>query len=256
MRDVWRPSQYEKFREQRAQPFFDLLSLVEPRPHASAVDLGCGTGELTRELHQRLACASTLGVDTSPAMLEKAAAYAGAGLRFKVADLARFEAKEPFDLVFSNAAAQWVPDHPRLFERLRRLVASGGQLAVQMPANHGHPSHVAARAVAERAPFASALGGYVRDTPVLAAEEYAQLLHQLGFRRQHVRLQVYGHLLGSRDDVVEWVRGTLLTDYEKRLAPGQFTAFLAAYEEELAARLPDSTPFFYPFNRLLLWASA
>ena len=254
MGDPWRPTQYEKFREQRAQPFFDLLGLVQPGARLCAVDLGCGTGELTSELHRRLACQSTLGIDTSPAMLERAAAHAGAGLRFEVADLASFEAEAPFDLVFSNAAVQWVPDHPRLLERLRRLLAPGGQLALQMPANHDHPSHLAARAVAEEPQFAAALSGYTRQIPVLAPERYAELLHGLGFAQQHVRLQVYAHVLGSRDDVVEWVKGTLLTDYEKRLSPQQFAAFLAAYRDELAARLPASSPFFYPFKRLLLWA--
>lgn len=255
MGDTWRPAQYEKFRDQRAQPFFDLLALVEPRPGMRAVDLGCGTGDLTSELHRRLAGQSTLGVDTSPAMLEKAAAHAGAGLRFKIADLGSFEPKEPFDLVFSNAAVQWVSDHPRLFERLRRLVAPGGQLAVQMPANHDHPSHVVARLVAEREPFASLLAGYVRDSPVLLPEAYAELLHRLGFKRQHVRLQVYTHLLPSREDVVEWVKGTLLTDYEKRLSSEQFAAFLEAYRLELSTRLAEASPFLYPFKRVLLWAS-
>jgi trans-aconitate 2-methyltransferase len=123
-----------------------------------------------------------------------------------------------------------------------------------MPANHDHPSHVAARDVAARAPFAAALGGYVREVPVLAPEQYAQLLHGLGFNQQHVRLQVYGHVLPSRDDVVEWVKGTLLTDYEKRLSPELFAQFLEQYREELAVRLPEASPFFYPFKRLLLWA--
>jgi len=254
MTDAWKPAQYEKFRDQRAQPFFDLLALVEPRPNLRAVDLGCGTGDLTAELHRKLSCQSTLGIDTSPAMLERAAAHAGGGLRFKISDLATFEAKEPFDLVFSNAAVQWVPDHPRLFERLKRLVGFRGQLAVQMPANHDHPSHVAARAVASREPFAAALGGYTREVPVLAPEQYALMLHDLGFKRQHVRLQVYGHLLPSREDVVEWVKGTLLTDYEKRLTPELFAEFLEEYQRELAARLPAAAPFFYPFKRLLLWA--
>lgn len=256
MSDTWRPTQYEKFREQRAQPFFDLLRLVEARPGIRAVDLGCGTGDLTAELHRGLSCRSTLGIDTSAAMLEKAAAFAGNGLRFKISDLATFEAKEPFDLVFSNAAVQWVPDHPRLLERLYRLVAPGGQLALQMPANHDHPSHLAARAVAAREPFASALAGYTRESPVLAPERYASLLYELGFARQQVRLHVYGHLLGSREDVVEWVKGTLLTDYEKRLPEPVFAEFVAAYRAELALQLPNTEPFFYPFKRLLLWAAA
>jgi trans-aconitate 2-methyltransferase len=68
-----------------------------------------------------------------------------------------------------------------------------------------------------------------------------------------VRLEVYGHELASRDEVVEWVRGTTLTDYERRLPPDLWPAFLARYRERLAAALPDQRPFLYTFRRLLLW---
>lgn len=256
MTDTWNPAQYERFRDQRAQPFFDLLSLVERRPALRAVDLGCGTGELTRRLHEQLACSSTLGVDSSPAMLANTAAQVAPGLAFEAGDLAAFAKSERFGLVFSNAAVQWVPDHPRLFTQLAGLLAPGGQLAIQMPANHDHPSHVVAQQIARREPFASALAGYVRDSPVLAAERYAELLHELGFTRQHVRLQVYGHVLGARSDVVEWVKGTLLTDYERRLSPPVFQRFLSEYREALLPLLSPSEPYFYPFKRLLLWAVA
>lgn len=255
MADAWNPDQYARFRDERAQPFFDLLSLVQPRPNLRAVDLGCGPGELTRILHDRLACRETLGVDSSPAMLSKAAAHAGEGLTFAAGDIAEFAPSEPYDLVFSNAALHWVDDHARLFARLARTLSPAGQLAVQMPANHDFPTHVVATEVARSEPFRSALGGYVRTSPLLSAEGYAELLHRLGFTRQSVRLQVYGHVLASRDDVVEWVKGSLLTDYEKRLSPPLFADFLRAYREALLPRLSASTPYFYPFKRLLLWAA-
>lgn len=254
MSDTWNPEQYARFRDERAQPFYDLLALVQPRPQLRAVDLGCGPGELTRVLHDQLGCRETLGVDSSAAMLSKAAVYAGTGLSFQAGDIQDFAPTEPYDLVFSNAALQWVDDHPRLFARLFAAVAPGGQLALQMPANHDFPSHVVAAEVASREPFQSALGGYVRQSPLLGAEQYAELLHQLGFARQSVRLQVYGHLLGSRADVIEWVKGTLLTDYEKRLSAQLFAQFLEAYREALLPRLSAEQPYFYPFKRLLLWA--
>ena len=59
----WNPAQYERFRDERARPFFDLLDLVQPRPEMRVVDLGCGTGELTRELHRRLSARETIGID-------------------------------------------------------------------------------------------------------------------------------------------------------------------------------------------------
>jgi trans-aconitate 2-methyltransferase len=251
---TWNPDQYARFREERAQPFYDLLALVQPRPGMRVVDLGCGPGELTRVLHQRLAARETLGLDSSPEMLAKAAAIAGGGLRFELGDIDAFDADGAWDLVFSNAALHWLPRHPALFAGLTRALAPDGQLAVQMPANFDHPSHTIAAEVAREEPFRAALRGYRRDFPLLPVEDYASLLHRLGFHRQQVRLQVYLHVLTSRDEVVEWVKGTLLTDYQARLSPEAFASFLDRYRERLAESLPDERPFLYPFKRILLWA--
>ena len=252
---TWNPDQYERFREERSQPFFDLLDLCEPRPHMRAIDLGCGTGELTAQLHTRLSVEETVGIDSSPAMLEKSRAHEAPGLRFELGDIATYALSGPYDLVFSNAALHWLPDHPGLFERLTRALAPGGQLAVQVPANHDHPSHTVASEVAAEAPFLEALGGYVRDRkPILEPEEYATLLHALGYRRQKVRLYVYGHPLVARSDVVEWVKGTLLTAYQRRLPEELYPLFIERYRERLLPRLGDHDPYFFPFKRVLFWA--
>jgi len=253
---AWDPEQYARFRAERAQPFHDLAALVQARAGLRVVDLGCGPGELTRQLHDGLAATATLGLDSSPEMLAKAATHAGGGVRFERADIAAWRAEAQYDLVFSNAALHWLPDHRALFARLRAALAPGGQLAVQMPANFDHPSHVTAFEVAREEPFRSAMGGYERDWPVLAPEAYAVLLHELGFQRQHVRLQVYLHLLDRRDDVVEWVKGSLLTDYQARLSTELFERFLARYRECLLPRLADVHPHPFPFKRLLLWAQS
>ncbi len=251
-RDVWNPEQYEKFRGERAAPFHDLLALVEPAP-ARVLDLGCGTGELTRLAHEKLGARETLGVDASPAMLERAAAQAGGGLSFRRGDLAAFS-EGGFDLVLSNAAIHWVPDHEALLPRLLALVAPGGQVALQAPANEHHASHAAAREVARESAFAGPLGGFVRASPILEPEAYARILFRHGFARQRVRFEVYAHALASREDVVEWVRGTTLTDYERRLDAPTFARFLARYRERLGAALPDERPFLYTYRRLFIWA--
>lgn len=252
--DVWNPAQYERFRAERRQPFDDLVALVEPRANMRIVDLGCGTGDLTRELHERFAAASTLGVDRSGQMLTRTPASSRPGLRFLLADLAGFSAAEPFDLVLSNAAIQWVPDHRTLVPRLARLVAGEGQLAIQIPASRG-PIYPAAQEIAAREPFRSALGGWTRPDPVLQPEDYAGMLYDLGFRRQQVRLQIYPHILASRDEVIEWVRGTLLTSYQERMPAPLYDEFLAAYRARLFEELEDRRPFFFPFPRILCWAS-
>jgi len=251
--DTWNPEQYARFAAERAQPFHDLLDLVRPVPGGRAVDLGCGSGELTAELHRRLQVGHTLGLDSSPAMLERASALAGDGLRFELGDIAEFDGGG-WDVVFSNAALQWLPDHEALFGRLAGALAGGGQLAVQMPANFDHPSHVVADELAGEEPFRSELGGWRGMAPIRPPEWYALLLDRLGLAEQHVRLQVYLHHLADREQVVEWVRGTLLTAYAKRLPAELFEQFLDRYRERLLPRLDDGRPYRYPFKRVLLWA--
>jgi trans-aconitate 2-methyltransferase len=250
--DTWDPARYERFAAERSAPFHDLLSLVQPVPGGRVVDLGCGSGELTAQLHRRLEAAETLGLDSSPAMLERAAGLAGDGLRFAQGDIASFT-DGGWDVIFSNAALHWLPDQEELFGRVVAGLHPDGQLAVQMPANHDHPSHLVAAEVAGTEPFRTALGGYHRESPVREPEWYALLLDRLGLLDQHVRLQVYLHHLAARDEVVEWVRGTLLTDYQARMPEELFTEFLAAYRERLLPQLEDTRPYRYPFKRLLLW---
>ncbi|HEX9603271.1 MAG TPA: methyltransferase domain-containing protein [Myxococcales bacterium] len=251
MADPWDPRQYERYRSEREQPFHDLLALVRPRPGMRAVDLGCGTGTLTLHLHRALQARETVGIDDSPSML--AQPPQAPGLRFEVRDIAAFAPEEPFDLVFSNAALHWVPRHEELLPRLRASLAPGGQIAVQVPANDDHASHETARELAMEHEFKRHLGGFVRRPPLPSPVQYAAWLHHLGFATQHARLQVYTHLLGSRDEVVEWVRGTLLTDYQRRLPAPVWDRFLARYRELLLPRLPDQRPFLYTYPRILFW---
>jgi len=217
------------------------------------VDLGCGTGELTRRLHERTRAATTVGLDSSRAMLARSADHAGDGLTFELGEIAEWTPREPLDLIFSNAALQWLDDHDELFARLTAALSPGGQLAVQMPANHDHPSHLVAERVAAEEPFRSALGGYVRQSPVPEPERYALLLHRLGYASQKVRLHVYLHVLRSAEAVVDWVKGTLLTDYRQRLPDRLYEAFVARYRELLLAELLDERPFPFSFKRVLLW---
>lgn len=249
MASTWNPDQYHRFRDERSKPFFDLLDLVEPLPGGSAIDLGCGTGELTRVLHERSRAGTTLGLDSSETMLAKAAEHEGDGLTFEHGDITDFDGA--YDLVFSNAALQWLDAHETLIPEVAGHVKPGGQLAFQVPANADHPSHLVAHAVAAEEPFATALGGYVRQWPVLPPERYAEILDGLGFEDLRVRLEVYGHHLESSEGVVEWVKGSLLTDYEKRMPGDLYQRYLARYRERLLAEIGTKAPYFYAFKRVL-----
>lgn len=249
----WDPAQYNRFAAEREQPFWDLAALLAPTTDADVVDLGCGDGRLTAALAAHLGASVTLGIDTSEAMLAAAAAHAGSGVSFERGDIARWCDPGGHDVVFSNAALQWVPDHPSVLARWVASLRPGGQLAVQMPANGDHPSHTVARALAEErlgpsAPPDSAVN-------VAPPEVYAAVLHRLGVAAQHVRVQVYGHVLESSEAVVEWVKGTTLTRIKAVLDPDAYADFVEEYRQRLLAELGEQRPYFYPFKRLLIWAA-
>jgi len=177
------------------------------------------------------------------------------GVRFEQRDIAAFEAEPKLDLVFSNAALHWVPDHPGVLRRLTSALAPGGQLAVQMPMMDDQITHVTAYELARSPEFRRLLDGYEGRAPLMEPVRYAGWLHRLGYVRQHVRVAVYTHLLASRDEVVEWVRGALLTDYQKRLSPADWERFLARYRQVLLPQLEDERPYFYSNPRILLWGA-
>ena len=252
MSSPWKPEQYEKFRSERSQPYLDLLSMVDPAVGGRVVDLGCGTGELTRVLHVKARSKVTIGVDSSETMLAKSRQFSGDGLVFERANIESYKVAQPFDIVFSNAALQWVDDHASLMPKLAALVAPGGQLAFQIPANADHASHVTAREVAHESPYAEAMNGYDRPWPVMPPEWYAETLDGLGFTNLQVRLQVYGHTLGSSMEVVEWVKGTFLTDYQRRMPAELFEQYLERYASLIRERLGERSPYFYAFKRVLV----
>lgn len=258
MTDSWDPAQYDKFQREREQPFHDLLALLHARPDMRVVDLGCGTGKLTRILHQRLAAQETVGVDRSDSMLAHACRDTPLpGLHFETRTIESFVTQESsstgWDVIFSNAALHWVEDHERLIPQLAGALAREGQLAFQVPAQHDTLTHLLADELAASEPFASASGGWRRTQPVLTPDGYARLLYRCGFDAPKVQLIVYPHVLASREDVVEWVKGTLLTEFKRRLPDQVYAHFADEYRGRLLARLEDAKPFFYPFKRILCW---
>ncbi|MSQ41646.1 MAG: methyltransferase domain-containing protein [Dehalococcoidia bacterium] len=252
----WDPGRYNRFRDERSLPFYDLAAMVEPRAGMLVVDLGCGTGALTAWLHERLGARATLGIDSSPSMLASTAAHARPGLRFEQREIVAFaQAGGGFDLVFSNAALQWIDDHARLLPLVAGLVEAGGQIALQLPANGDHPSQSVARALAAEEPFASALGGRVRPDPVLvqSPQWYAGTLRELGFDPVRVEARAYPHQLPEPRAVVEWMEGTLLTVYRAALTPEHYAAFVDEYARRLLAALGERRPYLFTYKRILIW---
>jgi trans-aconitate 2-methyltransferase len=145
----WNPGQYLKFRNERTQPAIDLISKIKMDNPRSIIDIGCGPGNSTQVLYQRWPTAEIVGLDHSEEMIKKAREdYPKQDWVF--ADASRFESDRKYDLVFSNAALQWISNHERLLSRLLNLLENKGALAVQVPANNRSPLHQSLSAVSSR----------------------------------------------------------------------------------------------------------
>jgi trans-aconitate 2-methyltransferase len=248
----WNPEQYHKFQSERSAPFYDLLKLVEIRPRVKAIDLGCGTGELTRVLADSLPESDVTGLDSSLQMLDAArtALNESTNLRFEQGDLS--ELTGSWDLIFSNAAIQWCEDHEKLIPYLFSKLNHSGQLCIQTPSNHNHISHLLIRETAKESPFHKILNGFERIAPVLSIEQYTKLLFEQNAKNIVVFEKVYPHVLENSDAVVEWISGTALVPYFERLGEHKIE-FLEVLRRKMKKALPES-PLLYPFRRILFSA--
>lgn len=247
----WNPELYHKFQKERFAPFQDLMKLIVIREGISAIDLGCGTGELTEMVSDLLPGSSVRGIDSSGSMLEKASQKNRQGLNFELCPIEKVEGK--WDLIFSNAAVQWVDNHKELIPKLITLLKPGGQLAVQMPANHNHTTQSLMVEVAREEPYVSALEGWQRKWPVLSIREYAELLYESGTQEINVFEKIYPHVLEDVDAIVQWLSGTALLPYFERLPKKLHSDFVADYKDRLRDLYPE-VPVFFPYQRIFLSA--
>lgn len=252
---MWDPTVYARYGAERSRPFADLVGRVDAdRPRAVA-DLGCGSGELTATLAKRWPGARITGVDSSPEMIQRAGRL-GTGVAFRVGDLRDWRPDPDTDVLITNAALQWVPDHRELLDRWVRELPAGAVIAMQVPGNFDAPSHRALREVGRRAPYAAALGGELREAPVDDAAGYATRLTALGAAVDAWET-TYVHLLPADGEhpVLRWLEGTALRPVRARLDDAAWAGFRADLGDRLAAAYPeDNGVVVFPFRRIFVVA--
>lgn len=250
----WAPEQYLKFSDHRLRPALDLLARVPLEAPDAVVDLGCGTGSLTRLLRERFPEASVTGVDSSPEMLAEAEKQ-GAAIIWQQGAINAWQPSRPVSLLFSNAALHWLEGHETLFPRLFAKVAEGGVLAVQMPRNFSEPSHSAIADTIADGPWRARLQPLWRDRPVESPEFYYRVLAP---QAATIDLweTVYWQALEGENPVAEWTKGTWLRPFLAALPEEEVQAFEQAYRKRVAAAYPRQADgrTLFPFRRLFLIA--
>lgn len=252
----WDPHEYERFADERARPFYDLLARVPANAPAEVVDLGCGPGTLTRTLLDRWPSARVVGVDNSVEMLARATPLAQPGrLEFVRADLREWRPARPVDVLLSNATLQWVPGHEDLLAGFVDALAPGGWLAFQLPGNFAEPSHTLLAELRDGPRWRHWLGHLSATAPrVSEPVDYLERLATLGCRVEAWET-TYLHVLAGPDAVLRWTMGTALRPVLSALAGEERAEFLHAYAGALRTAYPQR-PYgtVLPYRRIFVVA--
>ncbi|WP_263360671.1 methyltransferase domain-containing protein [Flavobacterium collinsii] len=249
----WNPEIYNKFKDIRYQPFYDLANFIQPEKGMKAIDLGCGTGEQTAILANKFPEADFLGVDSSAEMLEQSKDLETNNLHFRKSTTEEtLESGEKWDLIFSNAALQWSDDHEVLFTKLLEQLNPKGQFAVQMPVQPENKLNKILLELVQEEPFVSYLKGFKRESPVLSIDEYAQILFDGGLENLEIQQKVYPIIAKDHETLFSFISGSALIPYTERLEGEEKVVFIETYKKRIAEGFPK-LPAIYSFKRLLLY---
>ncbi len=250
---TWDANLYLQFTNERTQPAIDLVTRIQLEPK-SIVDLGCGPGNSTEILARRWANTDLTGLDSSSAMLAQAR-KAHPDWHWLEADMATFQSETKFDLVFSNAAIQWVKNHADLLPKLKNLVAAGGALAIQIPAHQRSYLHQAMLEIAKNPQWVDELSKASTALSLETPQFYYDAL--LPANKIELWQTAYQHVMPNAEAILEWIRGTGLRPFLEALpdddARIQFEALLL---EQVRVDYPMQKDgrVLFEFNRLFMIA--
>ena len=250
---MWNPNQYLKFADERTRPCRDLADHIAIENPERIIDLGCGPGNSTAVLRERWPTADITGLDNSPEMIASAR-RTEPGTRWIERDVNEWASTntEKYDLVFSNAALQWVPDHHKVFPLLFTHVRTA--LAIQMPATSDAPAHVLMREIRISTKWESAFEA-VKQWHAHSPEDYFDLLSPFA-RTVDLWQTEYIHVLANAEAIVEWFKGSALRPYLDLLVhETDRQRFLEEYLEGIRQRYPlHDGKILFPFRRTFLIA--
>ena len=252
---TWNAELYLQFATERTQPSLDLIGRIKVPHPARIIDLGCGPGNSTAMLRQRWPEADLIGLDSSADMIDTASRTYPMQ-KWVLADIATWVADTGFDLVFSNATLQWLPDHERLFPHLLAQVASGGALAVQIPAHEQSPLRQVAFEVANDPMWSNRMDAarhaLTRESPSLYYDVLQPIANHLDIWETE-----YYHRMDSPQAIINWFRGTGLRPFlealeneaeQQRFEQRLLDGYTQAYPPQKDGRI------LFPFRRLFVVA--
>ena len=246
----WNPDQYERFIKDRTQPAIDLANRLNISDPKNILDLGCGPGNSTTILKEKFPCSKVIGADNSDEMLEKARSIYPEIEFIKLDANGDFcDLDEKFDILFSNACIQWLPDHHKLLPKLFSLLKTEGVLAVQIPMQREHPVHQIINELIHKKAWNSKVTA--RQYNNLSSEEYFDVLSSLSDEFE-IWETTYCHRMPDYESIIEWYKGTGLRPYLEQLSKTDSEIFIGDFLEQLKQKykVQENGEIVFRFPRL------
>ncbi len=258
MSDTWNAKTYSQFLNLRTRPARDLLAAIPDSFQPNTVyDLGCGPGNSTILLKQRWPHAKTIGLDSSPNMLQEAkSAYPE--LDFIEGDIASFIPSQRVDCLFANASLQWLDQHEILIPKLLEWLNPGGVLAIQMPNNFHSPMHQVSIQILHsqenwRHLLSNLRYGFLNE-PVYKIPWYYELLTKSGVNQLLLWETQYFQEMAGYHEILEWVKGTNLRLVMANMNGENQQKFTKIYVDAISKQYPlqSNKKILLPFTRIFL----
>ncbi len=252
----WNPDLYLRFGKERIQPSIDLVSRIKIDDPSKIIDIGCGPGNSTQVLAQRWPDSDIIGIDNSPAMIEKAKKdYPDQN--WEILDARKDEFTDTYDIIFSNATIQWIPDHEALFKKLFRSLNKKGLLAIQIPMFWDMHIGKAIENIANEdrwKPLTKVA------SEIFTIHNYSFYFNQLSLFSNDIDIweTYYMHIMDSHLSILEMVRSAGLRPYLDRLeTSNDKNDFEAQVLSEIIKDYPKQKngKVIFPFKRLFFIAS-
>lgn len=237
----WEADKYSRVATPQRDWSAAVIDRLELKGGETVVDAGCGSGNVTEDLLERLPEGRVIGVDGSPSMVEEADRRLGEDPRtsFVCQDLAELELDEQVDAIFSNATFHWVSDHDQLFRALATATRPGGKLVAQCGGRGNVAEVTAALAVVNREePFAEIFGDYSDPWNFAGPEETEMRLIAAGYEDVECWLE---ERIAHPEDPRGFFEASFLAPARQVLDDKQFTE----YTERLLAEMGQPTSFNY-----------
>jgi trans-aconitate 2-methyltransferase len=250
---TWEPQTYLRYADIRFRAGLDLIARIPKLEYSTIYDLGSGTGHLTRILADTFTNSKVVGIDSSPEMLAEARREFPT-LEWQHAEITSWSPPAPPDLIYANAALQWVPDHEDLLPSLLTKLRPGGVLAMQVPRHFESPSHLGLRDLVSQSEWRAKLE-LLLLTPIPAPDTYWRWLSPHA-RNLDIWETIYLQVLDGKDPVVNFMRGTALRPFVSALPEPEAANFIDAFASRMAAAYPPQPngQTLFPFRRLFLIA--